>query len=149
VVHVGRRAGVVAPDGRVAAFGFAVYYDGLDAVDGVAAGALVHAQGRRSGADAAVFHIGDRLGQVGAWSFLVGRLAITTAIMLRNGWRALPGAAILLASSVSFLDSHIFWPRGVLTMLGIAAGMSMLAIANPIHRSPPLATAPGPHPAAP
>src|SRR3954447_4202250 len=39
--------------GRVAAFGFAVYYDALDAVDGIAAGAVVHAQGRRTGGDAA------------------------------------------------------------------------------------------------
>jgi hypothetical protein len=126
--------------GRVAAFGFAVYYDGLDAVDGIAAGALVHAQGRRTSADAAIFHIGDRLGHVGAWSFLAASIAIIVAITLHAGLRALPGGALLLASSVSFLDSHIFWPRGVLTMLGIAAGMSLLTIAEPTRRSPSTAT---------
>jgi hypothetical protein len=114
--------------GRLAAFGFAVYYDGLDAVDGIAAGAAVHAQhGRRTAADAAVFQIGDRLGDWGAWSFLVASVVIVVAIAMRAGLSALPGGAVLLVSSVSFLDSHIFWPRGVLTMLGIAIGMALLA----------------------
>src|SRR4051794_19174738 len=72
--------------GRLAAFGFAVYYDGLDAVDGIAAGAAVHAQdGRRTSADAAVFHIGDRLGDWGAWSFLVASVVIVLVITLRTG----------------------------------------------------------------
>ncbi len=119
--------------GRLAAFGFAVYYDGLDAVDGIAAGAAVHAQqGRRTGVDAAVFQIGDRLGDWGAWSFLVASVVIVVAIAMRAGpVAALPGGAVLLVSSVSFLDSHIFWPRGVLTMLGIATGMALLAAVGP------------------
>ncbi|HEU5158029.1 MAG TPA: hypothetical protein VFU43_13620 [Streptosporangiaceae bacterium] len=129
--------------GRVAAASFAVYYDGLDAVDGIAAGALVHTQGRWTDATAAVFHIGDRLGHVGAWSFLVAGLAITVAIALRAGLAALPGGLLLLASSVSFLDSHIFWPRGVFTMLGIAGGMSLLAIAGSTRRSPRIAATSG------
>ena len=34
---------------------------------------------------------------------------------------------MLIVAAVSFLDSHIFWPRGVFTMLGIAVGMALLA----------------------
>jgi hypothetical protein len=135
--------------GRVAAAGFAVYYDGLDAVDGIAGGAVVHAQGGRTSADAAVFHIGDRLGHLGAWSFLVAGVAIAAAITLRAGPVALPGSVLLLASGVSFLDSHIFWPRGVFTMLGIAAGMSLLSIADQLRRPPPTLATSATHPTTP
>jgi hypothetical protein len=37
-----------------------------------------------------------------------------------------PGAVLLLAASVSFLDSHLFWPRGVFTMLAVDVGMFLL-----------------------
>jgi hypothetical protein len=127
--------------GRVAAAGFAVYYDGLDAVDGIAAGTLVHTQGRWTNATAAVFHIGDRLGHLGTWSFLAASLAAAAAITSRAGLAALPGGLLLLASSVSFLDSHIFWPRGVVTMLGIAGGMALLAMAEPMRRPAPAGAA--------
>jgi hypothetical protein len=43
-------------------------------------------------------------------------------MVARCGATTLPGAAILLISGYSFLDSHIFWPRGVFTMLGFAIG---------------------------
>src|SRR5690348_1657794 len=42
-VMLDRAPAVLRMIGRLAAFGFAVYYDGLDAVDGIAAGAVVHA----------------------------------------------------------------------------------------------------------
>lgn len=135
--------------GRVAAASFAVYYGGLDAVDGVAAGALVHAQGRWTGATGAVFHIGDRLGHLGAWCFLAGSLAVVVGVALRAGRAALPGGLLLLASSVSFLDSHIFWPRGVFTMCGIAGGMALLAMAEPMRRSATIAVTSGARPAGP
>jgi hypothetical protein len=35
-----------------------------------------------------------------------------------------------LLASVSFLDSHLFWPRGVYTMLAIAVGMFLLSRAT-------------------
>jgi hypothetical protein len=112
--------------GRLAAFCFAVYYTGLDAVAGIAAGAAVHAQHGRGGAEGAVIAIGDKLGHAGAWAFLIAGLALTLARVRRAGWPALPGGVLLLASGVSFLDSHIFWPRGVVTMLGIALGLFSL-----------------------
>lgn len=112
--------------GRLAAFGFGVFYDGLDAVDGIAAGAVVHAVGRGEAA-LAVFSIGDRLGTLGAWSFLAANgVIVMAAVTARARWWAAPGGVILLASSVSFLDSHIFWPRGVITMLGVAAALALL-----------------------
>jgi hypothetical protein len=118
--------------GRLAAFGFAAFYGGLDAVAGIAAGTVVHAQHAVTPVTGAVFGIGDTLGQVGALCFLAANVAVVATFARETSWRAAPGAVLLLAASISFFDSHIFWPRGVLTMLGIAAGMFLLgAIASP------------------
>ncbi|MGB3444647.1 MAG: hypothetical protein WBA97_38395 [Actinophytocola sp.] len=48
----------------------------------------------------------------------------------RAGWRVVPGAVPLLTACVSFLDSHLFWPRGVFTMVAIAVGMFLLSWAT-------------------
>jgi hypothetical protein len=57
------------------------------------------------------------------------------ALYLRHGARTLPGSALLLAAGYSFLDSHIFWPRGVFTMLAFAAGFALTAAAaRPVTR---------------
>jgi len=118
--------------GRLAAFGFAVFYGGLDAVAGIAAGTVVHTEHAVTPVTGAVFGIGDTLGQAGALCFLAANVAVIATVAREASWRAAPGAVLLLAASVSFFDSHIFWPRGVLTMLGIAAGMFLLgALANP------------------
>src|SRR6185312_12346487 len=52
--------------GRLAAFGFAAFYGGLDAVAGIAAGTVVHAQHGATPVAGAVFGIGDLLGYVGS-----------------------------------------------------------------------------------
>ncbi|MEV6825076.1 hypothetical protein [Amycolatopsis sp. NPDC051102] len=116
--------------GRVAAFGFAAFYGGLDAVAGIAAGTVVHAQHGVTPIVGAVFDIGDTLGHVGAACFLAANLLLITAAVRSASWRAVPGAVILLSASVSFFDSHIFWPRGVFTMLGIAAGMFLISLTS-------------------
>ncbi|UOX93082.1 hypothetical protein MUY14_21590 [Amycolatopsis sp. FBCC-B4732] len=116
--------------GRLAAFGFAAFYGGLDAVAGIAAGTVVHAQHGATPVVGAVFAAGDRLGYVGSACFLVASVLIVVAAALRVGWRAAPGAVVLLLASVSFVDSHIFWPRGVFTMVGVAVGMFLLAPAE-------------------
>lgn len=117
--------------GRLAAFGFAVFYGGLDAVAGIAAGTVVHAQHAATPVVGAVFEAGDRLGHVGAACFLAANVLIAAAVVVRAGWvKAVPGAVLLLLASVSFFDSHIFWPRGVFTMLGAAVGMALAALAT-------------------
>jgi hypothetical protein len=113
--------------GRLAAFGFAAFYGGLDAVAGIAAGTVVHAEHAVTPVTGAVFGIGDSLGHTGALCFLAANVLIIAAIAREATWRAAPGAVLLLAASISFYDSHIFWPRGVLTMLAVAAGMYLLA----------------------
>jgi hypothetical protein len=116
--------------GRVAAFGFAAFYGGLDAVAGIAAGTVVHAQHGATPVVGAVFTAGDLVGRLGSACFLAASALIAAAALRRAGWWAVPGAVVLLLASVSFLDSHIFWPRGVFTMIGVAAGMSLLWFAG-------------------
>ncbi|MET0237250.1 MAG: hypothetical protein ABW224_21550 [Kibdelosporangium sp.] len=118
---------VVKWTGRLAAFGFAVFYDGLDAVAGIGAGAVTAAQNGVTPVTGAVFAIGDTLGYIGAGCFLAANVLITAGIAAHARWRTVPGAVLLLAASVSFVDSHIFWPRGVFTMIGVAVGMFLLA----------------------
>jgi hypothetical protein len=114
--------------GRLAAFGFAVFYGGLDAVAGIGAGTVTAAQNGVTPVTGAVFAIGDTLGYIGAGCFLAANIAVTAGIAPHARWRAIPGAVLLLAASVSFVDSHIFWPRGVFTMIAVAVGMFLLAV---------------------
>jgi hypothetical protein len=115
--------------GRLAAYGYATFYTGLDAVAGIAAGTVEHASHGVSPLTGRLFEVGDVLGYVGAWCFLVGNGCLVAGIAWRAGWRAAPGAVLLLVASVSFLDSHLFWPRGVFTMLAVGVGMLLLSAA--------------------
>jgi hypothetical protein len=116
----------------VAAFGYACFYTGLDAVAGIAAGTA--ARNAPPGADLGplvtpLFHAGDELGRLGAYAFLVAVVASAVALVIRHGWWTLPGSVVLMIAGYSFVDSHIFWPRGVLTMLGFALGFGWIAFA--------------------
>lgn len=117
--------------GRLAAFGYAAFYTGLDAVAGIAAGAVVHVLHGRGPADKAVFATGEWLGDVGAWCFLAATLTIVFARARGAGVMAAVGAASLVAGSVLFLDSHIFFPVGVSAMVLLAAGMALLSWYGP------------------
>jgi hypothetical protein len=123
-------AGIATVVAWAAAFTYACFYTGLDAVAGIAAGqALRHAPAsvERDAAVGPLFSAGDQLGRVGAYAFLVAVVAACAALYPRAGARILPAGAVLLAAGWSFVDSHIFWPRGVLTMCGFALGFGLLA----------------------
>ncbi|NLU72368.1 hypothetical protein HCC61_06695 [Streptomyces sp. HNM0575] len=109
------------------AFGYAVFYTGLDAVAGIGAGiAEQHGGGQRRKVVNPMFATGDALGQAGVWCLVVAVLAASVALCLRYGTaRVLPGTAVLLVCCWSFFDSHIFHPRGVVTMLGFALGFAL------------------------
>ncbi len=107
-----------------AAFVYAAYYTGLDAVAGIAAGTA--AQHGAASAVPSLFAIGDALGHTGAYSLATAALATSVALFLRHGPRVLPGSLLLLAACWSFTDSHIFWPRGVFTMVGFAVAFALL-----------------------
>jgi hypothetical protein len=112
------------------AFTYAAFYTGLDAVAGIAAGTAVE---RAAGtADIGpikhpLYDAGESLGQVGAYALIVAVVATAVALFPKHGVRVVPGTVVLLVAGWSFTDSHIFWPRGVWTMLGFALGFALLA----------------------
>ena len=108
---------------------FAAYYSGLDAVAGISAGVVVDHGAH--GAAGRLFVVGDELGRAGVYGLAVASLATCAALWRRCGVRVSPGAAMLLVSCWSFVDSRIFWPRGVFTMLGFAVAFALLSAAAP------------------
>ncbi|MFE3857930.1 hypothetical protein ACFXPN_43190 [Streptomyces griseorubiginosus] len=110
-------------------FVYAAFYTGLDAVAGIAAGTAVE----HAGAPASLgpvkrplYDTGEALGQVGAYALIGAVAATAVALFPTYGARILPGTMVLLVAGWSFVDSHIFWPRGVWTMLGFALGFALL-----------------------
>jgi hypothetical protein len=123
-------AGVATVVAWLGAAAFAALYTGLDAVAGIAAGTVqLHAAaGQDVGPSiAALFGVADSMGHAGVQALAVAVVAAAVALAAGHGWRVLPGAAVLLVCTYSFYDSHIFYPRGVYTMVGFAAGFALLA----------------------
>jgi hypothetical protein len=125
------RAGVAGVATVVAWAGAGVYavgYTGLDAVAGIAAGTVAGQDGDQAELRRlvlALYDVADRLGRTGVYALLLAVLAGTVALAARHGPRAIAGSVVLLGAGYSFIDSHIFWPRGVLTMLAMAAGFAL------------------------
>ncbi|KUO14454.1 hypothetical protein AQJ91_46745 [Streptomyces dysideae] len=118
-------------------FGYAAFYTGLDAVAGIAAGTAVEhtAAGASIGpVKRPLYATGEALGAAGAYALIGAVVATAVALFPRYGVRVLPGTAVLVAAGWSFTDSHIFWPRGVWTMVGFALGFALLALGT--ARSP-------------
>ncbi|MFI5916862.1 hypothetical protein [Dactylosporangium sp. NPDC051541] len=123
-------AGAATVVAWLGAAAFAALYTGLDAVAGIAAGTVqVHAvEGQDVGPTiAALFDTADSMGHAGVRALAVAVVATSAALAVRHGWRVLPGSAVLLVSTYEFYDSHIFYPRGVLAMVGYAVGFALLS----------------------
>jgi hypothetical protein len=122
--------GPVATLARVAAFVYACFYSALDTINGVAGGLVVqHVPGVLAGGSATlrpVLDLGNTLGWIGSSAFLIGAGLTGALLVRRHGRGALPGAVLTALAAVSFLDSHIYWPRGVVTMLVLAVGLLLL-----------------------
>lgn len=103
---------------------YAAYYSGLDAVAGISAGTVV--RHGVHGAAGQLFVMGDQLGRAGVYGLAVASLAASAVLWRRHGPRVLPGAAVLAVACWSFVDSHVFWPRGVITMVGFAVAFAHL-----------------------
>jgi hypothetical protein len=121
---------------------YAAAYTGLDAVAGIAAGTVAGQPGdpvelRRL--VVALYETGDGLGTVGVYAFLAATLAAAVSLGSRHGLRVLPGTLVLLTAGWSFIDSHIFSPRGVQTMLAMALGFALWTWAT-TRRGEPSAT---------
>lgn len=116
--------------GRSAAFGYVVYYGALDAIAGIGAGNAVAEGGATANPDP-LFGIGNELGTIGAWCFLIGSVLVVASIARRAAWRAAPGGVLVLLASYLFLDNHVYWPLGGLSMLGFAVGFAALSWVSP------------------
>ncbi|MFI0967791.1 hypothetical protein ACH4S8_41475 [Streptomyces sp. NPDC021080] len=123
----------------VCSFGYAAFYTGLDAVAGIAAGTAVENVGATVSLGPVkrpLYATGELLGHVGVYA-LIGAIAATAgALFPKHGVRILPGTVVLLGAGWSFVDSHIFWPRGVWTMLGFALGFALLTLGTTVKRVP-------------
>lgn len=122
-------AGVATVIAWLGAAAFAALYTGLDAVAGIGAGTvqLKQAPGQDVGPSIAeLFHTADSLGHAAVYALAAAVLAASVALVIRHGWPVLGGTAVLLVCAYSFYDSHIFCPRGVLTMVGFAIGFTFL-----------------------
>jgi hypothetical protein len=123
---------------------YAVLYGALDALAGVGVGA-VELQGGDEASLQALFGLGNALGTVGVSAYLAATLLAAGGVLLRARAIAIPGALMVDAAAVSFLTSHIYWPRGVLTMLVLGMGWAVLAlvdITSPLSENPNVAPAP-------
>ena len=139
---------------RVAGFLYIAFYGVVDAVAGIGTGTLVRhgvEAGAGHGAHAVdrdptigwLFGIGNEVGGYGGWAFLAGNVLLTVACWRRWGTRALPGGLVLIAASYVFVGAHIYWPVGVLSMVGTALGFGLLAAAErPAPAGSPVAADP-------
>ena len=130
--------GPVAWVARIAAYGYATFYSVTDVIVGIGAGELTQfnvargVQARTVEVDRLVA-VGNDVGEIGVWCFLVACAASALAVVVRVGRRALPGAVVLLVAGVLFTGGwHIYWPAGVVTMLVLAVGLGLLAVALPV-----------------
>jgi hypothetical protein len=136
--------GVWAWLARMLAFVYIPFYGGLDVLAGMGTGFILkHAQATNQPPLAAVniwlFDVGHELANVGGWAFLLACVLTSALLIRRLGRAAVPGALLLVTAAISFLTSHIYYPVGVLTMLGMAIGFAGLQWARlrPVTPIPP------------
>ena len=138
--------GPVAWAGRLLAAAYAVLYLSLDAIAGIGAPHQVLRSAERGDPRPPIedlYDIGDALGRLGVYALAAA--AVVTGVVLWRRTRspfAVGGAVVLAASCYPFLKHHVFPPRGVLAMVGIALGLALLELAR--QRPSSASSSPGP-----
>ena len=123
--------------GRVAALIFVPFYTALDCISGIAAGTVVQAgSDPKSEVVASLFAAGRPLGYIGSYAFFVAVILVLASAWRSGsrGWLFFVAAGVALVSAYLFTTSHIYFPKGVLAMLGFAASFATL---EAIRRSRP------------
>lgn len=123
---------VVRPHSRVLGWAaallgyvYAVCYTALDVLAGIGAGAL---QAENGGSGTTVlFAQGGGLALYGEWAYVAAALLASALAIRRVGLIAVPGAALAVTGAFLFLDNHIYWPIGVLSMALLTLGWAALA----------------------
>jgi hypothetical protein len=124
---------VVGWGGRVAAIAYTAFYGGLDAVSGIATGTVV-ASGSDPGSQAVadLFAAGRPLGTIGAYAFFVAVILVLASAWRggSRGWVFTAAAVLALLSAYLFTVGHIYWPKGVAAMLGLAVSFAAIEWVN-------------------
>lgn len=115
---------------------YATCYTALDIVSGAAAGYVTYQLGPgelRPDEVGFLFQLGGRLEDVGAPAMLVAGIAVGIDALRRYRWRAAAPTVLIVVAGYSFLDSHIFWFRGALTVLVIGLATGWFAYLQATH----------------
>lgn len=122
---------------RVAAFLYIAFYAVTDHSAGIGNGVVMRESGAFNTSERPeigwLFGVANDIGGWGAWALALAAIATAVVAVRADGRRVLFGALLLVVSSVYFAVAgvHIYWPRGVLTMLAIALGFGWLALTVP------------------
>jgi len=132
--------------GAVLAWTYAAFYTALDVLAGIGAGTAQQDSGGTGVGD--LFARGNSLAGVGVGAYLLLTLLAAVVTRLATGPRraAWIGGLLATVGAVSFLSSHIYWWRGGVTMLALAAGWTLLAlcpVGGPPRRPLPAGAASG------
>jgi hypothetical protein len=115
---------------RILAFVYMPFYGALDVLAGIGTGSvMIRAQATAQPATTVIqwlFDEGHELSGVGVWAYLLACALTGLLLVQRLGRTALLGAVLLIAAAISFLNSHIYYPRGVLTMFAMAFAFAWL-----------------------
>jgi len=115
----------------VGGFLFAVYYTGLDALAGIAAGSVQLAG--HPEAKSSLYAIADVFGPIGALGLAVAWAAVTIGVMRATVVRAVPGA-LAVVGALLVLKSHVYFPVGTLGLALLLAGGVVLAVLSTVPR---------------
>ncbi len=117
---VDRRLGYVAAG---LGYVYACFYTALDVLAGIGAGGLKseNADGTR-----VLFDLAADLGQVGSLAFILATAVAAGCALSAARVRALPGSALAFAGAYGYMQEHVYWPAGVLSMFALAIGWALL-----------------------
>lgn len=100
----------------VAFYVFATLYTALDVISGIGNGYVTDHLGAgavpRPPSLTLAFHVGTRVGNVGAWALVVAAMLVEADALRRTGAGAVLPAALLLGGACFLRTQHIFWPWG-------------------------------------
>jgi hypothetical protein len=126
--------GPAAWGARVLSGAYAALYGALDAIAGVGAAHQVLRTSARGEARPPIedlYGIADPLGALGVQALATALLLTGGVLSLRTrSALALLGTAIAVGSCWFFLQHHVFPPRGVLALVGVAVGLALLELAR-------------------
>lgn len=111
----------------VIAFVYACFYTALDILAGIGGGAIKDAG---AGGLGIIFPVAGDLGSIGSYAHLAATaLAAGLALRVTGLARGLAGTVLVLVGSLLFWQEHVYRPWGVLAMVVLAAGWSLLVVA--------------------